>query len=596
MYNIDMVKNRGENCNNSDDCPIDMACRKSNKNAAQGRCLNRLECVSAAADDKTTPHDSCEPVDARSRPEWTGCSHSSQCNSGLDCRASATRADGSPQGRCLTRPLCEGAASADRTTPYTECHPIEYDKDCTDQTSCGSSGELGCKLSSVDRPSTQPEITLGNGERGGRCMTENTCRWYEKNQNTIPPYNCEALVCTNRDANNTPRAGEGGDGTCASIGNDQLRCITSTDINGIACRYRNGQCEKDPQQRHPCKLKKGVTIYESYGDYRYELEGGHAPKNGRGVFVASKGGLYTFSEWRGARSLKVSEGYQLCLWREGNGSGDSRIPNGYCKTGTSPNGNQFQTTDYEWDMKSFTLKKDCKVPLMVWDPDCNTVSNKVINDCSDKNSLCYKQRKGYCNRAGDHVEDKCVDFFKDKNGEADDVMRRYCANPKNKDQPACNCLNSPVMSVDGGKYNPLCIDPKCINGGYVTTNMTARDCPNIVDCRTQLAIEEVGGSVDLTNVRIDQNCGNTSAAPAGSSGSSVQVPAVQAPSVQAPSVQAPSAPPTRRRSSRSLLKIIIAILIVVQIGGLVIFMDDGFVTVSTLIATIITSVIIMFLA
>jgi hypothetical protein len=419
------------------------------------------------------------------------------------------------------------------------------------------------------------------------------------------PYSCEPVVCTNRTFNNTDKAGAGGNGTCESIGNDQLRCETTTNFNGIACHFHSnvGRCEANanPGQRHPCKLKKGVTIYENYGDYRYELEGGSAPKNGRGIFVATVPGLYTFPDWRGARSLKVSEGYEVCLWREGNGSGDSRIPGGYCKSGTSPNGNGFQTTDYEWDMKSFTLKKDCSNPVMLWDSDCNTTNPTKVKSgtsCAEPSSLCYKQRKEYCNRDGDHVEDKCVDFFKNKNKEADGVMRRYCARPENKDRPACNCLNSPVMSVEGGKYNPACIDPKCINGGYQTTNMTSLACPNVVDCRTQLAIQDVGGSVALDRVNVSQNCGNTTSGPAGSSGSSgssVQAPSVQAPAVQAPSVQAPSAPPTLRRSSWSLLKIIIAILIVMQLGGLVIFMDDGIAIVGVFITTIIASVIIMFL-
>jgi hypothetical protein len=54
------------------------------------------------------------------RPVWAGCSMTSQCAPGLQCRKS----DSTAGGRCLDEKTCLWAASHDGTTPVNNCAGI----------------------------------------------------------------------------------------------------------------------------------------------------------------------------------------------------------------------------------------------------------------------------------------------------------------------------------------------------------------------------------------------------------------------------------------------------------------------------------------
>lgn len=74
--------------------------------------------------------------------------------------------------------------------------------------------------------------------------------------------------------------------------------------------------------------------------------------------------------------------------------------------------------------------------------------------------------------------------------------------------PFCACLLSPVDDIG---VNPKCYDRDCINGGYMTQNMSVTACPNVVTCNMALSLANTGAN--LVNVIPEQTCGNTSGAP-----------------------------------------------------------------------------------
>lgn len=94
----------------------------------------------------------------------------------------------------------------------------------------------------------------------------------------------------------------------------------------------------------------------------------------------------------------------------------------------------------------------------------------------------------------------CAEWW--KSGVAcDNYMNSYCA--LNQGDPACSCLNSPVK-----KYNPLCIDGTCLrNAAYVSQNMMALPCPNVVDCSIVFDLQSVGRDTIFTEAQIKQACG-----------------------------------------------------------------------------------------
>jgi hypothetical protein len=138
--------------------------------------------------------------------------------------------------------------------------------------------------------------------------------------------------------------------------------------------------------------------------------------------------------------------------------------------------------DKQWYVKSVSLKDCC-----------------MGNDTPTSNkSICSAIKDG-----GDAWKNPAV---------CDRYMMEYCADDsEHTDDPACACINTPIT-----RYNPLCVDSKCLNGGYATANMRTLECPNVVDCTTQFQLGTVGRSVSTGDFRVEQNCGagaNTTTTP-----------------------------------------------------------------------------------
>lgn len=101
--------------------------------------------------------------------------------------------------------------------------------------------------------------------------------------------------------------------------------------------------------------------------------------------------------------------------------------------------------------------------------------------------------------------DSCLDAVKHNTvGDYDDYMLRYCSLFEHKDKPECACINSDSVKY---RYNPLCIDKRCITDGYVTKSMEksrGAEC-QILDCSTYFNIV-ADGSVQLTDDVVNNSC------------------------------------------------------------------------------------------
>jgi hypothetical protein len=84
----------------------------------------------------------------------------------------------------------------------------------------------------------------------------------------------------------------------------------------------------------------------------------------------------------------------------------------------------------------------------------------------------------------------------------DDAVSNWCAT--NINDPYCSCINSPLTDAKFG-INPACNDRKCIDTGYITTNMEITNCPDVTNCEIQSQLLNSG--VSLAGVTINQECG-----------------------------------------------------------------------------------------
>jgi len=92
-------------------------------------------------------------------------------------------------------------------------------------------------------------------------------------------------------------------------------------------------------------------------------------------------------------------------------------------------------------------------------------------------------------------------------GRCNDAAISYCtSSPGTIDthDSFCSCINSPTSNI----ANPECVDRDCFMGGYKTDTSPAT-C-QVVDCSTSLALQDIGGGVSLTDMAINQSCGNIS--------------------------------------------------------------------------------------
>lgn len=127
-------------------------------------------------------------------------------------------------------------------------------------------------------------------------------------------------------------------------------------------------------------------------------------------------------------------------------------------------------------------------------------------------SMKTSMETAMCNQSGNLGNQKCKSWCKET-GKCDSAIEIYCE--RNPGDPMCTCITSPIK-----KYNPACVDAACISTGYATQSMRTMQCPNVVDCSAQLALN-AGGRAIAIGTKIEQNCGpdgtTTSSSPDSSS-------------------------------------------------------------------------------
>jgi len=202
-------------------------------------------------------------------------------------------------------------------------------------------------------------------------------------------------------------------------------------------------------------------------------------------------------------SLKVDPGYELCIYQRPylqTSEPGNIVP--YC-TGETRMDELWKVkmgSRWNWDnnIASFTLKKDCNHPKFMWDKDCIYADKEhTTGKCSDKQSQCHRNRVIHCNLSEDPSHE-CLHFCNENHGSCDLVMKKFCALPYNKDKDECSCINSP-----GSKFGPSCFDNKCVNLGYQTKKMMEEECPDETDCGVYNSLQ---GQVDFTDGTIDGRC------------------------------------------------------------------------------------------
>jgi len=132
--------------------------------------------------------------------------------------------------------------------------------------------------------------------------------------------------------------------------------------------------------------------------------------------------------------------------------------------------------------------KKCNAWCLTYPEACKTVKTQI---CSDPTK--FKNNKN-----------KCLDFCYLNPGKCDKAMFEYCKTPEGKLDPKCSCINSDINKT---KYNPLCVDSKCIRNGYATNSQLVSrggGC-RIVDCSVVMDIN-AGGNVEFDDVKVVQNC------------------------------------------------------------------------------------------
>lgn len=143
---------------------------------------------------------------------------------------------------------------------------------------------------------------------------------------------------------------------------------------------------------------------------------------------------------------------------------------------------------------------------------------------------CEQQYFARCRGAASVTDQKCVEWSRIRPDIADPVIQSFCVNNMNTPEcqafcrragtcdlaaqrycetkpgdPFCACIKSPMVDPRYG-INPKCNDRKCIDSGYLTSNMRATACPDITNCDIQAKLLNSGAM--LSGVTINQNCGN----------------------------------------------------------------------------------------
>ena len=128
---------------------------------------------------------------------------------------------------------------------------------------------------------------------------------------------------------------------------------------------------------------------------------------------------------------------------------------------------------------------------------------------NDKNkNWCVSGKGKYCGTTNIETP-RCQTWCMENSGSCDPGMRSFCKKYPLND--TCTCMNSKVA-----KYNPLCVDTKCAQSGYATTNIKeakGKSC-NIIDCSQHTDIQKaVAGKNVSVALTYEQNCGSTTLKP-----------------------------------------------------------------------------------
>lgn len=257
-----------------------------------------------------------------------------------------------------------------------------------------------------------------------------------------------------------------------------------------------------------------ATFYKvDFFDMIEAVNGTPAKAYQRASFDTDKIGNYNMpAGWGGSGpsvgGVIVKPGYNLCLY-DGENQTLDRASGPLCLgPGRAYVGNhilkKLDSRRYiTWaNVKSYKLRKECSEPQWMWDEDCKYIdSNRVIGSCADKDSACHKNRLVHCNTEAGLTDPNCPLYCADNHGECDNLMMKYCGLPENKDADVCSCIKSPAS-----KYNPLCIDSRCIRTGYTTKTMLDKPCADVIDCGVYYDIKDTAGNVDFADVNISQRC------------------------------------------------------------------------------------------
>lgn len=140
---------------------------------------------------------------------------------------------------------------------------------------------------------------------------------------------------------------------------------------------------------------------------------------------------------------------------------------------------------------------------------------------SDKDKVCHFRKREICNNPDNEMTSDCLQWCKENPGECDNSMVKFCSLTENINNPLCSCINTFLdVFMDNGdvkkktKFNPLCVDDKCIKSGYATQSMlTSRGngC-EIVNCNVYNLIKDAHKG-DINHNSVVQNCGGESTEP-----------------------------------------------------------------------------------
>ncbi len=164
-------------------------------------------------------------------------------------------------------------------------------------------------------------------------------------------------------------------------------------------------------------------------------------------------------------------------------------------------------------------KKTCNPTYNISNPACDGayIDYCKVNDRILKDPICQNWRnvrpdqskvilKAYCAAHLDAPE--CKTWCSTRtDGTCDDIAVAWCK--EHPADPFCSCISSPLTDVKFG-INPKCVDRKCIDTGYITSNMRTTACPDITNCEVQSLLENSG--VQLAGVTINQQCGSGASA------------------------------------------------------------------------------------